>query len=120
MVDVFLAGYNHGEAWKTNASGHRELTIKQTAFDPQLIGQLYAAPRFQQDFGYEYEPGKWVIRASWQSGLSMGSPIGQVVGAFFAAYPMEWFGRKLTFGACGECHALTFRRGHAERLGCAR
>lgn len=30
----------------------------------------------------------------------MGSPIGQVVGAFFAAYPMEWFGRKKTFGAC--------------------
>lgn len=30
----------------------------------------------------------------------MGSPIGQVVGAFFASYPMEWFGRKKTFGAC--------------------
>lgn len=30
----------------------------------------------------------------------MGSPLGQVVGAFFAAYPMEWFGRKKTFGAC--------------------
>ncbi len=30
----------------------------------------------------------------------MGSPIGQVVGAFCAGYPMEWFGRKKTFGAC--------------------
>ena len=30
----------------------------------------------------------------------MGSPIGQVVGAFFCAYPMEHFGRKKTFGAC--------------------
>jgi MFS family permease len=30
----------------------------------------------------------------------MGNPIGQVVGAFFASYPMEWFGRKRTFGAC--------------------
>lgn len=30
----------------------------------------------------------------------MGSPLGQVFGAFFAAYPMEWFGRKKTFGAC--------------------
>lgn len=30
----------------------------------------------------------------------MGSPLGQVVGAFFAAYPMEWFGRKKTFGVC--------------------
>ena len=33
-------------------------------------------------------------------GLSMGSPIGQVVGALFAGYPMEWYGRKLTFAAC--------------------
>jgi len=30
----------------------------------------------------------------------MGNPIGQVVGAFFAAYPMEWYGRKKTFGVC--------------------
>jgi len=30
----------------------------------------------------------------------MGSPIGQVVGAFFAAFPMEAYGRKKTFGAC--------------------
>src|SRR5690349_5354030 len=30
----------------------------------------------------------------------MGSPIGQVVGAFFCAYPMEYFGRKKTFGSC--------------------
>lgn len=74
--------------------------IIMTAFDPQLIGQLYAVPKFKRDFGYEYEPGKWVVKASWQTGLSMGSPLGQVVGAFFAAFPMEWFGRKKTFAAC--------------------
>lgn len=28
----------------------------------------------------------------------MGNPIGQVVGAFFAAWPMERYGRKKTFG----------------------
>lgn len=25
------------------------------AFDPQLLGNLYATPQFQRDFGYEYE-----------------------------------------------------------------
>lgn len=25
------------------------------AFDPQLLGNLYATPEFQRDFGYEYE-----------------------------------------------------------------
>lgn len=79
------------------------LGIIMTAFDPQLLGQLFAAPRFQRDFGYNFE-GEWIISAPWQTGLLMGSPIGQVVGAFCAAYPMEWFGRKLTFGACGTCN----------------
>lgn len=73
--------------------------IIMTAFDPQLLGQLFATPRFQQDFGYKFE-GKWIIAAPWQTGLLMGSPIGQVVGAFAASYPMEYFGRKKTFGAC--------------------
>lgn len=88
-----------------------------TAFDPQLIGNLYAVPAFQRDFGYLYE-GEYIISAPWQTSLSMvrtsltlvglsmiadhsqGNPIGQVVGALFAAYPMEWYGRKRTFGVC--------------------
>lgn len=85
-----------------------------TAFDPQLLTSLFAVPAFQRDFGYLYE-GQYIISAPWQTGLSMGNPIGQgrhnsaarqfvltdaVVGALFAAYPMEWYGRKKTFGAC--------------------
>ncbi|KAK5120671.1 hypothetical protein LTR85_006029 [Meristemomyces frigidus] len=75
------------------------LGIIMTAFDPQLLGNLYATPAFQREFGYLYE-GSYIVSAPWQTGLSMGNPIGQVVGAFFAAFPMEWYGRKLTFGAC--------------------
>lgn len=80
------------------------LGIVMTAFDPQLLGQLIATPKFQRDFGYRFiKPNgtaEWIISAPWQTGLLMGSPIGQVVGAFFASYPMEWFGRKRTFGVC--------------------
>lgn len=43
---------------------------------------------------------QYIIDASWQSALSMGSPVGQVVGALLAAYPMQRFGRKRTFAAC--------------------
>jgi len=64
-----------------------------TAFDPQLLGSLYATPAFQRDFGYEFE-GEWIISAPWQTGLGMGNPIGQVVGALAAGFPMEWYGRK--------------------------
>ncbi|KAI1766477.1 general substrate transporter [Hypoxylon sp. FL1150] len=69
------------------------------AFDPQIIGNMFAMPQFQKDFGFELD-GEYVIPASWQTGLSLGNPIGQVVGALFSAYPMERFGRKWTFFAC--------------------
>ena len=62
------------------------LGIIMTAFDPQLLGQLIATPKFQKDFGYKFE-GSWIISAPWQTGLLMGSPIGQVLGAFYATYP---------------------------------
>ncbi|TAQ85014.1 hypothetical protein B7494_g6662 [Chlorociboria aeruginascens] len=75
------------------------LGVIMTAFDPQLLGNLYATPAFQRDFGYLFE-GEYIISAPWQTGLGMGNPIGQVVGALAAGFPMEWYGRKLTFGAC--------------------
>jgi SP family general alpha glucoside:H+ symporter-like MFS transporter len=85
-----------GNEWPDNRSISN---AQPNSFDPQLLGNLYATPAFQRDFGYKFN-GEWIISAPWQTGLSMGSPIGQVVGAFFASYPMEWFGRKKTFGAC--------------------
>lgn len=75
------------------------LGVIMLAFDPQLLGNLYATPQFQRDFGYLYN-GEYIISAAWQTGLSMGNPVGQVVGALFAAYPMDLFGRKWTFAAC--------------------
>jgi MFS transporter, SP family, general alpha glucoside:H+ symporter len=75
------------------------LGIIMCAFDAQLLGSLYATPAFQHDFGYEFN-GRYIISAPWQMSLSMGGPIGQVVGAFFASYPLERYGRKVTFGAC--------------------
>ena len=87
--------YPKAAAWSIFFS----LGVIMCAFDPQLLGNLYATPAFQRDFGYLYQ-GSYIISAPWQTGLSMGSPIGQVVGALFAGYPMEWYGRRLTFGAC--------------------
>ncbi|OTB04850.1 hypothetical protein M426DRAFT_73208 [Hypoxylon sp. CI-4A] len=69
------------------------------AFDPQIIGNMFAMPQFQKDFGFEVD-GEYVISAAWQTGLSLGNPIGQVVGALVSAYPLEMFGRKWTFFSC--------------------
>lgn len=70
------------------------------AFDPQIVGNMFAIPQFKKDFGDEHPNGEFVIPARWQTGLSLGNPLGQVVGALFSAYPMERYGRKWTFFAC--------------------
>lgn len=75
------------------------LGVIMTAFDPQLLGSLYATPAFQRDFGYLFE-GSYIISAPWQTGLGMGNPIGQVIGALAAGYPMEWYGRKRVCMPC--------------------
>ncbi|KAF2751224.1 sugar transporter [Sporormia fimetaria CBS 119925] len=75
------------------------LGVIMLSFDPQLLGNLYAMPAFQRDFGYPFEGG-YIIKTEWQTALGMGNPIGQVVGALAAGYPMEWYGRKRTFNVC--------------------
>ena len=45
------------------------LGIIMCAFDPQLLGNLFAMPAFQRDFGYLYQ-GSYIIAAPWQTGQS--------------------------------------------------
>ncbi|KAI8625419.1 sugar porter family MFS transporter [Xylariaceae sp. FL1651] len=70
------------------------------AFDPQIVGNMFAIPQFKKDFGDEHPNGEFVIPARWQTGLSLGNPLGQVIGALVSAYPMELYGRKWTFFGC--------------------
>jgi MFS transporter, SP family, general alpha glucoside:H+ symporter len=60
-----------------------------TAFDPQLLGNLYATPAFQRDFGYLYN-GNYIISAPWQTALGMGNPMGQGILLFLLRY--SWLG----------------------------
>lgn len=66
---------------------------------------------FQRDFGKFYR-GRYVVSASWQTCLSIGGPLGQALGAVFAAVPMDLYGRKTTFFICvlitSMCVAIQF------------
>ena len=114
--------YPHAVGWSVFFS----IGVIMLAFDPQLLGSLYAMPAFQRQFGEEFEgsvslpprrpdntpsyarsclsrqltPRQYIIPARWQSALSLGNPVGQCVGALLAGYPMDSFGRKRTFIAC--------------------
>ncbi|KAK9238970.1 putative MFS transporter [Lipomyces kononenkoae] len=75
------------------------LAIIMIGYDTQIIASFYALPAFQQRFGYLYQ-GSYIISAPWQVALSMGQPIGQVLGAFACAWPIEKFGCRITLAAC--------------------
>jgi len=75
------------------------IAVIMAGFDAQLVTSFYALPAFQQRFGKLYE-GEWIITAPWQTGLGMGNPIGQVLGALACGWPLEKFGRRITLAVC--------------------
>lgn len=62
-------------------------------YDTALLGALYGFPAFQKQFGQPYEGG-YEIPAAWQTGLSMGTNIGVVVGVFLNGLFTERLGHK--------------------------
>jgi SP family general alpha glucoside:H+ symporter-like MFS transporter len=65
-------------------------------YDYHVIPALYALPSFQKKFGQVQPNGSYTITAAWQSGLSNGSTIGQLLGLFLAGYLTERFGFRKT------------------------
>jgi SP family general alpha glucoside:H+ symporter-like MFS transporter len=65
-------------------------------FDIVLINSLMALPAFQSRFGEPSPKGGYQISAAWQSGLSNGALVGEVLGLFFIGYIVERLGYKKT------------------------
>jgi MFS transporter, SP family, general alpha glucoside:H+ symporter len=40
------------------------------SFDAQAANAIVGIPQFRKDFGYSYEPGKWVLETHWQSAFN--------------------------------------------------
>lgn len=108
--------YRKGAFWSMFIS----LSIIMRAYDIEISGNFYALPAFQRHFGVDYGAahGGYQIPARWQVAMSMGSLVGQIIGAYLVAYPMEKFGRKKTFAVCLTMTAiLTFMQFFATNIG---
>ncbi|OZJ02479.1 hypothetical protein BZG36_05141 [Bifiguratus adelaidae] len=106
--------YRKGAFWSMFIS----LSIIMRAYDIEISGNFYALPAFQQAFGVYYPGHGWQIPAEWQVAMSMGALVGQVIGAYIAAFPMEMYGRKKTFAVCLVLTAiLTFMQFFATSIG---
>jgi SP family general alpha glucoside:H+ symporter-like MFS transporter len=105
--------YRKGALWSMFIS----LSIIMRAYDIEILGNFYALPAFQKRFGVYYEGSGWQIPAKWQVAMSMGSLVGQILGAYLVTFPMERFGRKKTFAVSLCCTAaLTFMQFFAQSI----
>lgn len=77
-------------------------------FDTSLIGNFYGYPSFQRRFGVQYNQ-KWTLTAPWQSGLSNGAAVGEILGLFLNGWASEKFGyRKVMMASLASSIAFIF------------
>ena len=70
--------------------------IIMEGFDIVLINSLLALPAFQIRYGDKQPDGSYQISAAWQSGLSNGALVGEILGLLFIGIVVERLGYKKT------------------------
>ena len=86
--------------WKASAwSMFVSLCVVMRAYDIEITGNFFALPAFQKRFGEVYKDHGYQVPARWQVAMGMGAIVGQVVGAWACAIPMDRYGRKKTLSA---------------------
>ncbi|KAG6007608.1 hypothetical protein E4U54_008804 [Claviceps lovelessii] len=83
------------------------VAVVMAGFDAQIITSFYALPAFQRKYGHHLGDDKYEIAAPWQTGLGMGNPIGQILGALASSYPLHLLGRRTTLAICC-CWSVAF------------
>ena len=69
-------------------------------FDIVLIVNLFAVPAFKQRFGNLLPDGTYDLSAAWQSGLSNGALVGEILGLMINGWIADRIGyRKTMIGA---------------------
>ncbi|OJJ53695.1 hypothetical protein ASPSYDRAFT_35939 [Aspergillus sydowii CBS 593.65] len=84
--------YPKAVAWSVLLSS----TLIMEGYDLALLGTLYASPAFNQKYGVQTTDDDWNIPASWQSGLSNGARVGEVIGLILSGLVSERLGYRWT------------------------
>jgi Sugar (and other) transporter len=83
--------------------------IVMEGFDIILLNNLFAYPPFQKQFGTLQPDGTYQLTAAWQSGLSNGALVGEILGLFVTGIVAERYGyRKTIIGALSLVVAFIF------------
>ncbi|KAF1942724.1 maltose permease MAL61 [Clathrospora elynae] len=84
--------YPKAIAWSVLLSG----AIIMEGFDKVLIANLMAVPAFKQKFGQPLANGSYEVTAAWQSGLTNGAYVGEMLGLLLNGLLADHFGYKKT------------------------
>lgn len=57
-------------------------------------------PQFNKKYGTQLENGTYQVSAPWQSGLSNGANVGEIIGLFINGFVSERFGYRYTVMTC--------------------
>lgn len=71
-------------------------SIIMEGYDVVLLGSFYGFPAFNKKYGQLMSNGKYEVTSSWQSGLSNGAQIGEIIGLFINGIVSERYGYKKT------------------------
>ncbi|KEQ75181.1 putative maltose permease [Aureobasidium namibiae CBS 147.97] len=70
------------------------LPIIMTGYDLALIGNFYAFPQFNQKYGERLDDGTYALAAPWQSALTNGVLVGEMLGLLANGWACERWGYK--------------------------
>ena len=84
--------YRHAAGWSIFLS----TCLIMEGFDTVLLNSLFAYPPFAQQFGVKQADGTYQLTAAWQSGLSNGTSVGEILGLFAAGFVADRFGNRKT------------------------
>jgi MFS transporter, SP family, general alpha glucoside:H+ symporter len=84
--------YRKGVFWSVMLS----TAIIMEGFDLILLGSLIGYPAFVEKFGTLQADGTYQLTAAWQTSLSMGSLVGQIIGLFLNGFIADRFGYRKT------------------------
>lgn len=97
--------YPKAVGWSVLLSG----AIIMEGFDIVLIANLLAVPAFKKAFGEQLPNGSYEITAPWQSGLTNGAYVGEILGLMLNGIIAEKYGFKKTMiGALTAVTGLIF------------
>ncbi|GFP60531.1 maltose permease MAL31 [Trichoderma asperellum] len=74
--------------------------IVMEGYDVSLVNNFYAFDQFNRKYGELFPDGKYQVPARWQSGLSNGAAVGEIIGLFINGFVSERFGYRKTVMAC--------------------